>query len=361
MADVLCSRSFLIRLLGPLIISCVGWSQAISPDTYNEFPVEVSADGYRGETTKVELTFKILLTAGETTYVPIDDNIARILSAEPTTESTAGIAAHIASNYCSPQELAVKMGEDIGRGTGGVFQTTIDLGVGKTAALGDQVVRIYYPLIDAAMERLSNRKGQSPAMAIINLKVWASPQARQAAIQKLEDEALKKRRAEEEQILQAQKAQEEAQRVRDAEEKRQQDLDNQKRVEMWKASFFAFLKLLPIILLVVMIFVRYAPWLWPAASVTTAAGQHEHLDRLVSARKLEGVGQPGAILQTAWARGVFGRRQRLKVETFVSEDEDFPSNTVRKLDLLVSVGQRVRAGTYLARMPNGAVRIRVEG
>jgi hypothetical protein len=351
----------LLRVFVPLIAFEVGWPQVPSvPDAYNDFPAVASAEGFRGRTTRVEVSFNIFFDVDDTTYVPVKTELARILAAEPIIESKAGIVGQVVSNYCLPRELNVKMGQDIGRGTGGTIQTMIEVSLSRTAPLGDQVIRVLYPVIDTAMERLSNRPGRSHAVAAITVTVWASPEAKQAALRKLEDEARQRRQAEEEQRIQAQKEQEEAQRLRDEEARRQEALASQRTSEARKAAFVAFLHFLPEIALGAVLLVLCAPWFWPTASVTAKAGQHEHLSKVVPARHSEGYDEPGTILQTAWARGLLWRRHRLKVETFVSEDAGANDGDNRRLDLLISVGQSVRRGIYLAKTPNGPIRVRVE-
>jgi|GEM_PF-4977834 len=102
-------------------------------------------------------------------------------------------------------------------------------------------------------------------------------------------------------------------------------------------------------------------WLWPAVRVPVAPGQHVQVKAPWSQKA-----EPGVILETLWAKNRWGRRQRIKVETFAGGDETddyafFSSGSSRpmNLDVLVTAGVSVPKGTYLAVGRNGAVRIDV--
>lgn len=115
-------------------------------------------------------------------------------------------------------------------------------------------------------------------------------------------------------------------------------------------------------------------WVWPSLRARLGPGECRQYHGAVKPCPGEGNVQPGTILQTLWAQSRRGRRQRIKVETFVAGEAweivgenglPFEDTAPRaqgpgeRYDLLVSVGRSVRPGTYLARAPNGSIRVRV--
>ena len=104
------------------------------------------------------------------------------------------------------------------------------------------------------------------------------------------------------------------------------------------------------ILALALAFLLVGPWVRPSLKVTLARGTctQNSYGRIVPGAWSQ---DPGTILETRWARDCLGRRQRIKVETLVS---DFHTD-----DAIVSVGLHVDPGLYLARGRNRSVRVRV--
>jgi hypothetical protein len=145
-------------------------------------------------------------------------------------------------------------------------------------------------------------------------------------------------------------------------------------------------------------------WLFPDVKVQVTPGDWAQWPQKLRILPEDREAEPGTILRTKWARSRLGRRQRIKVETFVGEkatservpeEDDVRTEFRRRIraawlsepspstptgfrdrlgalwrrirrkelgprqDLLVSVGASVRPGTYLAEGPDGIVRIRV--
>ena len=155
------------------------------------------------------------------------------------------------------------------------------------------------------------------------------------------------------------------------------------------------------VLLVAFVVVRRR-WIFPTVKVAIAPGQCRHLQGKLHALPYDTRAEAGTILRTMWARSRLGLRRRIKVEVFVSvqassgaADEDEggwrpgrgglsssgldderrrrPAGWLRRAwrritlraqegehDVLVSAGASVRPGTYLARGPDGSVRVRVK-
>ncbi len=115
-------------------------------------------------------------------------------------------------------------------------------------------------------------------------------------------------------------------------------------------------------------------WLWPTVKVRLGAGESGQYRQALRKPAADGAVEPGTIRQTLWARSRWRRRQRIKVETLAagtawdalgdgprafSDTAPAGDDARERYDVLVSVGQSVRPGTYLARAANGAVRVRV--
>lgn len=131
---------------------------------------------------------------------------------------------------------------------------------------------------------------------------------------------------------------------------------------------------LPAVLLLGMIVYFRRKWLWPSVKVCLHPGECRQIRKAVRRCVADGDAEPGAIVRTLWAHSRFGRRRRIKVETFAAgeaweivghEGQAFADvaplvrNPYERNDILVSVGRSVRPGAYLARGSNASVRIRV--
>jgi hypothetical protein len=163
-----------------------------------------------------------------------------------------------------------------------------------------------------------------------------------------------------------------------------------------------------ILVFLLLSFYIHRDWIWPKTKVELARGEYKQINRAIYLKDIDKDIVSGTILQTLWARSWVGRQQRIKIEIFIAEarsrvmdgdakewrsinfpilQKPVPSGDmggysidqwgsyldnnfnhyppIRGIsdyplaDLIVSTGTSVRQGTYLAKGPNGAIRIKV--
>jgi len=331
--------------------------QSSSATLPNNFPVIVTGEAVVNESTRIEIKFKIFFAVDEQRYLPVDSRVAEFLSLPPLVSASPDLNVRVLKTECQPREMVISMGGVDETGTGGEVTCLIEITPARNAQVGQRNLNLTFPAISMVFYRITNRTVN--ARVDVSLTVWASQQAKQEA-----------RRVEQEK----QRQQQEVLRIAAEKQRQQEALAAQKRREERIRFLKGLLPYMLILLLIAFLVFLQRKWIWPDVKVSMSPGESSQLQSAIRMLKDEEGTEPGTILNTVWARRWLAGRRRIKVETFAS-DETFRSGGLKrgkqpsgkrrgysdkKLDVLVSVGASVRSGIYLAKNPNGAVRITVK-
>jgi hypothetical protein len=297
-----------------------------------KFPVTATAEAFFDKAARVTVSFQIYFPVDGQQYLPVNERVAALLSSPPAIKAGPGMRVRVLKTVCTPEILTVQMGQETGTAMGGRITSEVEITPDSYVTPGTHIVVLEYPMIDLTF-RMIRARSPVRAEAQIRVEVWASEAAKLEA-------------------------------MRLAEEKRRQQeaLEAQARHEARMRFLRNSLPYLAVAVLIGLVVFLFRKWFWPDLEVKLAAGEHRQYPRALRPIGREKSAESGTILKTKWARHWSGRRNRIKVETFVSEgaqlDPEHPGRKyVDKLDLLVSVGASVQPGSYLAKGPNGAVKI----
>src|SRR6185295_8331389 len=105
----LCRYSLLLGLL--LLAACNANAQSVI-DTYRlRFPLTQSAQVFTNQPAPVNVSFEIYFPIDEKRYLPIRDELARSLGAQPEVTADRGLHVRVLRTVCTPQRLTVEMGD----------------------------------------------------------------------------------------------------------------------------------------------------------------------------------------------------------------------------------------------------------
>lgn len=289
------------------------------------FPVTQSAEAFSGQPTRVKVRFQFYFPVDNERYLPVSEELAARLSAWPTVAAEPSVRVRILTTVCEPRLLRVPFGQDMATVTGGEIVSELEITPDYAVTQGVHTVTLDYRTIDLTSAFIRSNSA-APAEVRITVEVWASQAAKQEAARLVQEKRL-----------------------------RQEALEAQVRYESRMRLIKRALPFLAVAVLIGGLVYLNRKWIWPDLIVELAAGGYEQRRRAVPMIQGDERAEPGTILQTVWARNRTGRLQRIKVETFLSEDN--AQGAGKKLDLLVSVGKSVRRGTYLAKARNCVAKI----
>ena len=313
------------------------------------FPVTQSEEAFGDRADVVQVRFKLHFPVDPLRYLPVDNDLAAILSTPPDIEAPASLRARVVSSVCTPADLTVyAAGGDEVTARGAEIITKIELRPRPLDAVKTQTVTLRYPLIDAVVAKIH---GMSPGAAVarIDVQVWPSVAARDEFLAKEQERQRLEREAEERARIAREQAEERERAARELAE-RQARRGARIRLAIKSIPYFAALFLAGFLLFL------YRHWLAPDLTVTVARGAH--LQQSLKSTPVDAAdAEPGAILRTEWARNWMGFRRRIKVESFVADHVEGAGQ--HAVDLLVSVGRSVRPGKYVAAGAHGSVKVEV--
>ena len=325
--------------------SASGASQVVADA--NQFPVSVRTEAFNDHPINVKVVFKIFLPKDNKRYIPVSPTLAQFMSSSPDVYAKPDLRVRVIRTECIPEDVTATVGGNEVMGKGGVIDCEIEIAPLRSVRRGVYDVILSFGMIDKTFDMLSSTVSLPKAVVHIQVETWPSPAAKQEAL--LAAEAERKRKEEMAAQARHQKEEAEAQARRQKEEAEAQ-ARHEARIRMLKlVSPYLGLGLF----LAIIVFLK-RKWLWPDFKVRLQVGKKMQFDNVLRGR---GGMEPGMILHTAWAKAWYGTRQRIKVETFAAEG--LHSDSRSKLDLLVSIGTSVRPGVYLAKLPNGAIRVYV--
>jgi hypothetical protein len=316
-----------------------------------DFDVPSGTEIFGGQANEVEVLFTFYFPVDEKRYLPVDRDLARILSSEPDVTAPKGIRARVVSSECEPRKLLVEKRGMIVEVSGAQIVTKLELRPRAGFEKSDQTVRVEYPLINSVFAMLGATPPGKPGTTF-SVHVWPSAAAKQAVIAAEEEKLQQQREAEE----RAREAEWQARIAEAARVRREKEAKERARIEARARFIRAMQPYAAAMLVLAAIFMIWRKWFYPDLEVVLAAGGHVQ-KTLPAAAIAEAVAEPGSITQTAWAKNPFWRRRRIKLETFVSDTSAGPG--AHRVDLLVSVGKSVRPGRYLAAVHDSAVRVTV--
>lgn len=312
----------------------------------NDFPVRQSAEAVRGQTQRVTVSFNVYFPIDDTRYVPVKEELAKLLSASPRIGAEPGMRVDVVRTVCTPKMLTLTEELKVVGVMGGVVLCEIDVTPDEAVEPGFHDLVLFFDHLSLAFVALGTKTPALKAEAHVRVQVWASAQAKEEAMRRAEEE---KRRAAEAQ-------------------RRQEEIDARKRFErLARIGKWVGVGLAAAVLAVFALWLR-RKWIWPDLRLKIPAGGHEQLHHAMSGLSADVHAEPGSILRTAWAQSRLGRRQRVKVEILTTETGLAESPHGKREDkspvahdVLVSVGSSVRPGKYLARLAEGAVLVEVLG
>lgn len=324
----------------------------------NRFPISLSTEAFLDRRTIVEVSFKIFFPKDDERYVPVTAALAEFLSFPPDAYAKPELGVRVIRTECIPEDMIVEMATKTVKVKGGTVNCALEIAPVRTVKKGLYNIKLAFSTIDSVFDRIGSMSSFSKAVAQIQVEVWPSPQAKQAALRAAEEE----RRRKEEAAAKIRREQQEA----EAREHRQREeaaiqAQLQKEEAEAREQYEVRIRLLKnvgpyvgLALFSALIIFLKREWLWPNFKGYATVGNNMQFNDALEGR---GAGEPGTILHTSWAKALHGTRKRIKVETFIPEAG--LARTHCKLDLLISVGRSVRPGIYLAVLPSGTVRVRV--
>jgi len=307
-----------------------------------EFRHPSNVEGFVGQPSTVTVRFFFYIPVDQQRYLPVDAELARILSAPPDVTAPPGISIRSVDSVCKPATLTIDDGTSVIGATGGIIDTTIQLVPDDSAADADHALTIQYPLVNAVFTMIGARPPGRP-QTTLSLHVWRSVAAKEAFLRAEAEQRAKERAA--------------AEKVRRAEEERRRQQSAAAERAKREARIRLLLELRPYaaaVLLLALAALLYRGWLFPDLTVSLRRGGHVQ-QRLPRAAIPERKAEPGTITETIWARNRVWRRKRIKVETFVSDAHT--GSDAHAVDLLISVGTSVPPGRYVARSSKGVVKV----
>jgi len=319
-------------------------------DPVNDFPISLDAEAFVNRPVRVSAHFLIYFGAGGDKYLPVSNELATILSADPVARSPATMRVRTVRTTCTPTEVVVPTVDGFATATGAMVETEVEVTPLVARGPTTRRVTLSFPLLDTIFGRLSRQLAVAKAEVHIDVRVWASERTKENA------------RLEAERREQEQRQQEEAAR-REGEIKAEQDVMQEQREQdardrvLWQerkriATPIAF----ALLVVIVGVFLK-RHWIWPDLWVELGRGQFKHLRSALPGQPGQ-IAEAGTILFTAWARSPLGRRHRIKVETFAPEA--ITAYRTVKPDVFVSTAKSIYLGHYLAELPNGVVHIKVK-
>jgi hypothetical protein len=312
------------------------------------FPVTQSEEAFGDRPDVVQVRFKFHFPIDPLRYLPVDDDLAAILSIPPDVEAPSSLRARVASSVCTPADLTVYAAGEAVTARGAEIITKIELRPRPPDAVTTQTVTLRYPLIDAVVAKI-NGISSGAAVARIDVQVWPSVAARDQFLAKEQERQRLEREAEERARIAREQAEARARAARELAE-RQARREARIRLAVKSIPYFGALFLVASLLFL------YRHWLAPDLTVTVGRGSH--LQQSLNSTPVDAAdAEPGTILRTEWARNWMGFRQRIKVESFVADHVEGAGK--HPVDLLVSVGRSVRPGKYVAAGAHGSVKVEV--
>lgn len=288
------------------------------------FPVTQTAEAFSGQPTRVNVRFQFYFPVDNERYLPVSQDLAARLSTWPAVTAEPGLRVRVVTTVCEPVSLQVPVAQGTATVTGGEIASQFEITPDSSVIQGAHEITLNYRAIDLISAYVRARAAV-PAEVRITVDVWPSHSAKLEAARLAEEKRLREEALEAHAWYEA-------------------------RVRLIKR----LLPFLAVALLIGALLYWNRKWIWPDVSLKLTAGGYEQRRRALPMMDGEKKAEPGTILQTVWATNRRGRLQRIKVETFVSEEK---SQNFAQLDLLVSVGKSVRPGIYLAKAPNGVARI----
>jgi hypothetical protein len=365
-----------LALMTAALPSTSGQVVDLRGDRVNGFPVMAATEVPHGERVTVTIQFKIFFPVDDNRYAPVDDRLARLISASPDVAAETGMLVRVLKMTCTPRLLRLKEGPAIATVRGAVVECAVEVSPNESLGPGLHEVRFEFPRLDAAFRSLGGQGAGPKCEARLKVNVTVSREASKEAERHAQEQAREAERRAQEQ------AQEMERRARQEAEQRSQEVARAaqaRRLQLLKIAGIT----LSIVLLTGLPVFLCRRWIWPTVKVEVVAGGHVQRSSAVPTLTGEGA-EPGTIHRTIWATDWHGRRQRIKVEFFVASDgseeilHEGPQVFARShrrfepesatgpvvsnnllMDVLVSVAASAPPGMYLATSPNGAVRVRV--
>lgn len=301
-----------------------------------KYPLSRSMEAFGDRADTTEIRFQFYFPVDQRRYLPVDRDLAAILSFTPAIEAPRGLHARVVRSVCRPKAMVIEEGDYTIGAEGGEMVTEVELRPDAPNEVTDEMVKIRYPLLDAVVAKID---GISPGPAEVNLAVhiWPSVAARDETV-RAEAERVRREREAREQARRAQAIADEKTRI--AREKAEAEARKAARIRLLHQSI-PFAIVLAVIGFVLFL---YRHWISPDLILTATGGSHLQKS-LPKGRSSDA--EPGTILHTAWARDWMGFRKRIKVESFVA-DHAAAGEKKPGIDVLVSVGKSVPAGKYVA-------------
>jgi hypothetical protein len=347
-------------LIASYALMGVANAQTLTADPVNTFPIKQSAEAFVNKPTRVSVSFLVYFGGQDDKYLPVSESLAALLSSDPVVQSSAGMRVAVVRTICTPTEVIVRTPDGYAKATGGRVDTQVD--VIPTSARGDTTkwVILSFPVLDVVFQRYSPQLTVDKAVVQIDVQTWASEAAKQKA--QLDAEKREQERREQEEAA-SREAEAKARQAAEREEKERQAKD----AAVWEERKRVGTPILAMLLFVLIILYSKRKWWWPELEVEIGRGQFTQVSGGLPGNYGEEV-EVGTILATAWAKSLYGRRCRIKVETYasdVSSDQTKPrfsplnSGNEYRVDVFVSTAATIRSGRYLATLPSGAVRVKV--
>jgi hypothetical protein len=338
------------------ICSAFGEAQIIADA--NQFPLSLKTEAFSDHSITLKVSFKVFFPKDSKRYVPVSPTLAQFLASPPDVYAKPELRVRIIKTECIPDDVVALVDGDVVMGKGGIINCEIEIAPLQSVKRGVYDIRLAFVMIDTTFNMLDSTESFPKAVALIQVETWPSLAVKQETL--LAAETARKRK--EEVAAQARRQKEEA----DALARRQKEeadalARRQKEEAEAQARHEARIRLLKVVspflglglFLALVVFLK-RKWIWPDFKVAIPAGTNLKFD---SIRRVHHGVEAGTILQTAWAKTLYGTRQRIKVETFAADS--LHADARSDLDMLVSVGASVRPGAYLARLPSGGVRVNV--
>ena len=320
----------------------------------DRFPQVASVEVVRGKTTRTSGSFDFYLPVDEERYLPVSPPIASELSGVPVVMPNDEVYAVSASSTCTPAVVFHSRDGKILSSEGCHLRWEVVLESEPWARTGRHELSLVFPDIREVERAIDLSRLRDPAVSPhveLLLTLWGSEEERSGAI----EGPLRRR-------MQTAAAAESARR---------------ERLRTWFLRLaFGFALLLPVVSVLVIFWSRR----WPHVKVRVASGGHVQLSEAATSRWFDARVPYGTIVETTWASDRGGRRRAIKVEYLAGvadgSGEEVRDRTpvysfgayrakphrwsgTRKLDVLVTVGERIEPGAYRAFGRHGSVSIAV--
>jgi hypothetical protein len=321
------------------------------PQQEFQFDVPSGTEVFGGQKNEVVVRFTFYFPVDATRYLPVDRDMAQVLSSAPGVTAPKGIRARVVSSVCQPRDLVIAKSDRIVEVSGAQIVTKIELEPRQGFERSEQTIRVEYPLIESVFAMLGSIP-PAEASTTFTVDVWPSAAAKQAVLAAEEEKLRQKREAE----MRAREAARQVAIANAARVQRENEAAERARREERARLLRKMQPYAAAVLVLFLIFLIYRKWLYPDMEVVLTSGGHvQHT--LPEATIAEAEAEPGTITQTAWAKNRLWLRKRIKLETFVSDTS--AGRGAHRIDLLVSVGKSVRPGRYLAAVHDAAVRVTI--